>query len=135
MSDSLYGLVTAKQLILSGRAKLTIHEPSIPLISPRADRREDLASKLESIALDLRGLNRPTPILPTSSIGLSHWFLSATPVLTISGVAHDHPKLGNKTIATSQVFYINTEIGLVRTLNRWYRLGMPMESTPSSSEH
>ena len=107
----------------------------IPIISPRADRREDLASKLESIALDMRGLNRPTPILPTSPIELSHWFLSAMPVLTISGIAHAHPKLGTKPIATSQVFYINTDVGLVRTLNNWYRLGVPMESSPSSSEH
>ena len=110
-------------------------EMSLPLISPRADRRQNLASKLESIALDLRGLNRPTPILPTSPIELSHWFLSATQVLTISGIAHGHPKLGTKPIATSQVFYINTDVGLVRTLNNWYRLGVPMEFSPSSSDH
>jgi hypothetical protein len=110
-------------------------EMSLPLISPRADRREELAAKLESIALDMRGLNRPTPILRTSAVEIVHWFLSATPVLTISGIAHDHPKLGTKPIATSQVFYINTEAGLVRTLNHWYRLGVPMESSRSSSEH
>lgn len=85
--------------------------------------------------MDLRGLNCPTPILPTSPIELSHWFMSAMPVLTISGIAHDHPKLGTKPIATSRVFYINTETGLVRTLNSWYRLGVPMEFSPSCSEH
>jgi hypothetical protein len=110
-------------------------EVPLPLISPRADRREELASKLERVAMDLRGLNRPTLILSTSPIELSHWFLSATPVLTISGIAEDHPKLGTKPIATSQVFYVNTETGLVRTLNRWYRLGVPMETSTSSSEH
>lgn len=114
---------------------MTIPEPSIPLISPRADRRDELASKLESIAADLRGLNHITAMLPTSPIELSQWYLSALPVLTISGIAHDHPKLGTKPIATSQVFYINTETGPVRTLNRWYRLGVPMESSPSSSGH
>jgi len=108
---------------------------SLPLISPRADRREELASKLERVVMDLRSLNRPKAILPTSPIELSHWFLSATPVLTISGIAQDHPNLGTKPIATSQVFYINTETGLVRTLNRWYLLGAPMETSTSSSEH
>jgi hypothetical protein len=114
---------------------LTIPEPSIPLISPRADHRLELALKLERIATDLRSLNLPNPVLPVSLIEIWHWYLSAMPVLTISGIAHDHPKLGTKPIATSQVFYINTETGLVRTLNRWYRLGVPMESSPSSSEH
>lgn len=106
-----------------------------PLISPRAERREELATKLADIAADLRGLNRPDPVLPTSAVELSHWYLSAMPVLTLSGIALDHPKLGTKPVATSQVYYIDTESGLVRTLNRWYRLGVPMETPISSSEH
>ena len=114
---------------------MTIPEPSIPLISPRADHRLKLALKLESIATDLRSLNLQNPALPVSPIEICHWYLSAMPVLTISGIAHDHPRLGTKPIATSQVFYINTETGLARTLNHWYRLGVPMETSPSSSEH
>ena len=38
-------------------------------------------------------------------------------------------------IPTMWLSLINTETGLVRTLNSWYRLGVPMESSPSSSEH
>ena len=57
------------------------------------------------------------------------------PILTISGIGHEHPKLGTKLIATSQVFYIKKETGLVQTLNRWYRLGVPMESSRSFAEH
>jgi hypothetical protein len=107
----------------------------IPLISPRADRRAELDLKLERIAKDLRLLKRSVTPFPESRLQISHWFLSATPVLTISGIAHDHPTLGTRPIATSQAFYINTEVGLARTLNHWYRLGVPMESSPSSSEH
>jgi hypothetical protein len=107
----------------------------IPLISPRDDRREEFAAKLKSIAGDLLGLNRSSDELRIQPVEISHWYLSAMPVLTISGIAYDHPKLGTKPIATSQVFYINTETGLVRTLNHWYRLGVPMEAFPSSSEH
>ena len=114
---------------------MTIPVLSIPLIFPRSDHRQELALKLENIAADLRGLSRPKPFLPKSPVEISHWYLSAMPVLTISGIAHDHPKLGTKPIATSQVFYINTETGLVRTLNHWYRLGVLMETSPSNFEH
>jgi hypothetical protein len=107
----------------------------IPIISPRSDRCEEFAAKLKSIADDLLGLNRSSDEMRLQSVEISHWFLSATPVLTISGMAQGHPKLGTRPIATSQVFYINTETGLVRTLNHWYRLGVPMESSRSSSDH
>jgi hypothetical protein len=105
---------------------------ALPLISPPAGRREELASKLEHIARDLRDMNGPEFLVPTSSIEISHSYLSSMPVMTISGIAHGHPKLGTKPIATSQVFCINTDVSLVRTPNRWYRLGVPMESSPSS---
>jgi hypothetical protein len=107
----------------------------LPLVSPRADERELLASRLEAIAVDLRRLNDPTSVMPTPAIAISDWCLSATPVLTISGFAEDHPKLGSEVIATSQVYYINIEDRLVRTLSRWYRLGVPLQGAQSSSEH
>ncbi|MDK1376835.1 MULTISPECIES: DUF6634 family protein [unclassified Sinorhizobium] len=42
----------------------------------------------------------------------------------LSGVVHGHPRLqdGNK-IVTSQLFYLDPQLGLARTMNRWYRLG------------
>lgn len=109
--------------------------PELPLVSPRADERELLASRLEAIAADLRLLNDPRSAMPTPPVAISDWSLSATPVLTISGFAEDHPKLGSKVIATSQVYYINIEDRLVRTLSRWYRLGAPLRDAQSSSEH
>jgi hypothetical protein len=112
---------------------LNAGQDRIPLISPRPEHREVLARQLVCLAEDLRLLNRQ--IVREPAIKLSDWYFSAMPVLTISGIAHGHPKLGTKPIATSQVFYINTDVGLVRTLNNWYRLGVPMESSPSSSEH
>ena len=107
----------------------------LPVISPRPHHREELANKLEDIARDLRGLNTSSPILPTSPVEISHWFLSASPVLAISGIASGHPKLGTKPIATTQLYYIDTERGLARTLNTWYRLGVPMDTPSSSLEH
>ncbi len=42
----------------------------------------------------------------------------------LSGVVHGHPRLqgGNK-IITSQLFYLDPQLGLARTMSRWYRLG------------
>jgi hypothetical protein len=42
----------------------------------------------------------------------------------LSGVVNGHPRLENgKEIVTSQLFYLNSELGICRTMNRWYRLG------------
>lgn len=41
----------------------------------------------------------------------------------LSGVVEGHPRLGSgRKITTSQVFYIDTEVGVARTMSRWYRL-------------
>lgn len=109
--------------------------PELPLVSPHAAERAILADRLEAIAADLRQLNDPQGTLPEPPIEISNWSLSATPVLTITGFAQDHPKLGSKVIDTSQVYYINIEDRLVRTLSRWYRLGVAMQDAPTSSEH
>ncbi|MFK0382311.1 DUF6634 family protein [Agrobacterium sp. NPDC090273] len=45
------------------------------------------------------------------------------PVGSLEGVVEGHPRLGSgKNITTSQVFFIDTEWGVARTLSRWYRL-------------
>ncbi len=41
----------------------------------------------------------------------------------LSGIVEGHPKLrSGREITTSQVFYLDTEQGVARTLSRWYRL-------------
>jgi hypothetical protein len=41
----------------------------------------------------------------------------------LSGIVEGHPKLRcGREISTSQVFFIDTEQGVARTLSRWYRL-------------
>ncbi|WP_348647031.1 DUF6634 family protein [Rhizobium leguminosarum] len=41
----------------------------------------------------------------------------------LKGIVSGHPRLGDgKEIVTSQLFYLNSEIGIARTMNRWYRL-------------
>jgi hypothetical protein len=45
------------------------------------------------------------------------------PVGSLEGIVEGHPKLASgREITTSQVFFIDTDWGLARTLSRWYRL-------------
>ncbi|WP_349509027.1 DUF6634 family protein [Neorhizobium sp. NCHU2750] len=47
----------------------------------------------------------------------------------LEGIVEGHPKLGTgRPITTSQVFYLDTELGIARTLSRWYRLGVSAET-------
>ncbi|MBX4997431.1 hypothetical protein HJB72_05430 [Rhizobium lentis] len=47
----------------------------------------------------------------------------------LSGYVFGHPSLGNsREIMTSQLMYMDTEVGIARTINRWYRLGRPAET-------
>ncbi len=42
----------------------------------------------------------------------------------LQGVVRGHPRLRDgKEIVTSQLFYLNQELGIARTMSRWYRLG------------
>ncbi|MBD9488757.1 DUF6634 family protein [Ensifer sp. ENS11] len=44
----------------------------------------------------------------------------------LSGYVFGHPALGDgREITTSQMMFTDTEVGIARTLNRWYRLGHP----------
>ncbi|WP_434729596.1 DUF6634 family protein [Rhizobium binae] len=42
----------------------------------------------------------------------------------LTGMVNGHPRLKDgKEIVTSQLYYLNSELGIARTMNRWYRLG------------
>lgn len=42
----------------------------------------------------------------------------------LTGLVSGHPRLTDgKEIVTSQLFYANQDLGICRTMNRWYRLG------------
>jgi hypothetical protein len=102
----------------------------------RASEREKLAQRLESLANDLRRLDNPDfPATIPSLVTLSSWRYSSRSVLSLQGVAHEHPLLGTKRVHTSQVFHIDHETGLVRTLSRWYRLGRHERDYSSEYEH
>ena len=47
---------------------------------------------------------------------------------SLSGYVFGHPSLSDgREIMTSQLIYMDTEIGIARTIKRWYRLGHPAD--------
>lgn len=57
---------------------------------------------------------------------LDEYALIPQPAAGLTGIVTGHPRIadGHRCIST-QVFHIDTERGVARTLNRWYRLGRP----------
>jgi hypothetical protein len=91
------------------------------------------AERLENLAKDLRTLSAGGfDARKTSFVEIQHWRMATRPVLTICGMALDHPALGRKPIQTSEVYYLDLQLGIARTLSRWYRLGVPFEMPPST---
>lgn len=62
---------------------------------------------------------------PESPILRSHRIIRMS-VGMLEGVVEGHPNLSTgREITTSQIFYLDTENGIARTLSRWYRLDVP----------
>lgn len=82
---------------------------------------EALASLVEDLRLieagRVDGIDlRNAPILH------DHRILSLS-VAMLAGIVEGHPRLSaGQKITTSQVFYIDTDLGIARTMSRWYRL-------------
>lgn len=82
-----------------------------------APRLLDDRTRLDDGALDVSSILADAPTLTGHKLvlGWAH---------ALSGVVHGHPRLQNgHEIVTSQLFYLDPQLGLARTMNRWYRLG------------
>ena len=88
--------------------------------------------------IDGAALQRLTDdILSVSSLGVDASALAAAPILdeyayvpqsslALTGIVTGHPRILNgDRCMTTQVFYLDVELGIARTVNRWYRLGRP----------
>lgn len=83
------------------------------------------------LSADLRsveaGLIRSLP-LDNAPILEAHQLYSRR-TACLFGNVFGHPSLGNsREVLTSQLVYMDTEIGIARTVKRWYRLGYPAET-------
>lgn len=86
------------------------------------------AEDAQRLSADLRSVEAGithTLSLHTAPVLEAHQMYSRR-TACLSGYVFGHPSLGDaREIMTSQLMYIDTEIGIARTLNRWYRLGHP----------
>ncbi|ASY62555.1 hypothetical protein SJ05684_c10990 [Sinorhizobium sojae CCBAU 05684] len=42
----------------------------------------------------------------------------------LTGIVQGHPRIDDgRRVVTSQLFYLDPNLGIARTMNRWYRLG------------
>jgi hypothetical protein len=95
---------------------------------------EDEASHFEALARDLRAVEAADfNVDAAGPVELENWRLTERSVLSLAGVSLGHPVLGTKPIRTSQVFFLDLELGIARSFSRWYRLGMPFQAPPSLS--
>ncbi len=86
------------------------------------------AQDAQRLSTDLRavegGLVLPM-LFDTAPILEAHQMYSRR-TACLSGYVFGHPSLGDgREIMTSQLIYMDTEAGIARTVNRWYRLGHP----------
>lgn len=51
----------------------------------------------------------------------------------LSGLVHEHPRLGTTSIMTTQLWVIAPSLGWARTWSRFYRLGFPAGTPPLRS--
>jgi hypothetical protein len=101
---------------------------AFPFLLPKNIERE-LPAKLRALASDLEGLSSraaPADAILASAPLLVDWRGVLTPMgLRLSGFVAGHPLLGNHPALTSQVWAADAEGQWIRTLSRYYRLGVP----------
>ncbi|MGO8141795.1 DUF6634 family protein [Rhizobium leguminosarum] len=86
------------------------HRPSLP------EQLRRLADDLENIEQRLR---RTVP-----SVTINDWVVMERSVPCLVGRTTGHPGIiDNRVACTTELFYLDEERGIARTMSRWYRLG------------
>jgi hypothetical protein len=82
-----------------------------------------LIDKLRCLADDLEGIDRwHEPIGP--QVAINNWTLGKRTVPCLIGRPIAHPIISDgKPTCSSELFYLDPERGIARTMSRWYRLG------------
>lgn len=73
-------------------------------------------------------------------VTLRDWGLAIKMTDCLCGLVENHPHREDGLVVTSEVFYLDTDLGIARTGNRWYRLvgnrserrSLPVATPPSS---
>jgi hypothetical protein len=89
---------------------------------------DQTAERLQRLSDDFRKLRSPGYLRSLEpEVTLSNWVLTPGIVFTLRGEVVGHPELRDGPLETSQLFFIDQELRLARTLSRWYRLGAPLD--------
>lgn len=92
----------------------------------------DLPARLRSLAADLDEIRRgaaPSADVLADAPLIVEWHATLTPLgLRLAGFVAGHPLLGNRPAMTSQVWVVDFAGKWVRTLNRFYKLGIPADA-------
>jgi hypothetical protein len=103
-----------------------------PFLLPRNVER-GLPSLLRSLAADLEGIRHgaaPCADVLAAAPLLVDWHATLTPLgLRLTGFVAGHPRLGNRRAMTSQVWAADAAGKWIRTLSRFYKLGIPAGTT------
>lgn len=95
-----------------------------PILFLRTDsHRLALAEQLRNLADDIENieqcLNRTVP-----AVAINEWAVVERSVPCLVGRTTGHPGItDNRVACTTELFYLDKERGLARTMSRWYRLG------------
>ncbi|MBY3139049.1 hypothetical protein [Rhizobium laguerreae] len=86
------------------------------------DDRRALLARLQSLVTDLAAADFPHP--SSIPVMIDKWSVGKREVPCLLGHAFGHPTIfdGGASIS-SELFYLDVDGGIARTLSRWYRLG------------
>ncbi|WP_060563790.1 DUF6634 family protein [Sinorhizobium fredii] len=83
-----------------------------------------LAATLRSLADDLEASNSIDDVGALPAVAINSWAIVQRPVPCLIGRTLGHPSIGDGRAAlSSQLFYLDSEREIARTMSRWYRLG------------
>ena len=86
-----------------------------------------LARKLRALSEDLSRLHKPGFLqLQQPETTVSEWYMASHSGLHLRGNVVGHPNVSDGPFESSELWYINEELRLARTLSRWFRLGTPL---------
>lgn len=89
--------------------------------------RTDLVVSLRSLADDLEATGDRT-VVPLPTVRLDRWAMGKRTVPCLVGTPTGHPRIDDgKPCFSSELFYLDAQVGIARTFSRWYRLGTPVD--------
>jgi hypothetical protein len=98
-------------------------------------RPDQLIPRLRSLCDDLTALDKGGSItLSTDPVGIEDWALMRRAVPCLAGVMQGHPHITEGNFGfTTEIFYLDQDLGMARSMSRWYRLGSAMREEPGKA--